>query len=231
MSDGLLLAAATALWLGVLTSISPCPLATNIAAISFIARGMSSPGRVLATGVLYTLGRMLTYLILGALLVASLLSIPEVAMFLQIYMNKVLGPLLLVVGLILLDVIPLRFSTSCGGARVQKWAQSAGVWGSLPLGMVFALAFCPVSAALFFGSLIPLAVSTRSHIALPSLFGIGTGLPVFVFAVVIALSAQAVSRAYKKLTQVETWARRVTGAIFIAVGIYLSLIHIFGVLM
>jgi cytochrome c-type biogenesis protein len=230
LNQGLLLAAATALWLGVLTSISPCPLATNIAAISFIVRGMSSPRRVLATGVLYTLGRTLTYLILGALLVASLLSIPEVAMFLQTYMNKALGPLLLIVGLILLDVIPLRFSTSCGGARVQKWAQSAGVWGSLPLGMIFALAFCPVSAALFFGSLIPLAVSTRSHIALPSLFGIGTGLPVFVFAVVIALSAQAVSRAYKKLTQVEKWARRVTGVVFIAVGIYLSLVQLFGVL-
>ena len=111
----LLIVYGSALWLGILTSISPCPLATNIAAISFIARGMSSARQVLATGVLYTLGRMLTYLILGALLVASLLSIPEVAMFLQIYMNKALGPLLLVVGLILLDVIPLRFSTSLGG--------------------------------------------------------------------------------------------------------------------
>ena len=229
MSEGLLVPSATALWLGVLTSISPCPLATNIAAISFIVRGMSSPGRVLATGVLYTLGRMLTYLILGALLVASLLSIPEVAMFLQIYMNKALGPLLLVVGLILLDVIPLRFSTSCGGARVQKWAQSAGIWGSLPLGMIFALAFCPVSAALFFGSLIPLALDTGSSVTLPSLYGIGTGLPVFVFAVLIGLGAQWVGKALNKLAQIEKWARRATGVIFILVGIYLSLVHIFGV--
>ena len=230
MSEGFLLAAGTAVWLGILTSISPCPLATNIAAISFIARGMSSPGRVLATGVLYTLGRMLTYLVLGALLVASLLSIPEVAMFLQIYMNKALGPLLLVVGLILLDVIPLRFSTSCGGARVQNWAQSAGVWGSLPLGMIFALAFCPVSAALFFGSLLPLAVDAGSSVALPSLYGIGTGLPVFVFALLVGLGAQWVGKAFNKLTQIEKWARRATGVIFILVGLYFTLAYLLGVL-
>jgi len=228
--DSLVLAAGTALWLGVLTSISPCPLATNIAAISFIVRGMSSPGRVLATGILYTIGRTLTYLILGALLVASLLSIPEVAMFLQIYMNKALGPLLVVVGLILLDVIPLRFSTSCGGARVEKWAQSAGVWGSLPLGMVFALAFCPVSAALFFGSLIPLAVDAGSSVALPSLYGIGTGVPVFVFALLIGLGAQWVGKAFNKLTQIEQWARRATGVIFILVGLYFTLAYLLGVL-
>ena len=228
MMDSLVLAAGTALWLGVLTSISPCPLATNIAAISFIVRGMGSARRVLATGVLYTLGRTLTYLILGALLVTSLLSIPEIAMFLQTYMNKALGPLLLVVGLILLDVVPLRFATSCGGGRVQKWAQSAGVWGSLPLGMVFALAFCPVSAALFFGSLIPLAVSTRSQFALPSLFGIGTGLPVFVFALLIGLGAQWVGKAFNKLTQIERWARRVTGVIFVVVGFYFTLVYLLG---
>jgi len=229
MNEGLLLAAATALWLGVLTSISPCPLATNIAAISFIARGMGNARRVLATGVLYTLGRTLTYLILGALLVASLLSIPKVAIFLQTYMNKALGPLLLVVGLILLGVIPLRFAISCGGGKVEKWAQAAGVWGSLPLGMVFALAFCPVSAALFFGSLIPLAVNAGSSVTLPILYGIGTGLPVFAFAVLIGLGAQWVGKAFNKLTVIEKWARGVTGVVFVLVGIYFSLTHVFGV--
>jgi cytochrome c biogenesis protein CcdA len=229
MSEGLLVFSATALWLGVLTSISPCPLATNIAAISFVARGVGSTRRVLATGILYTIGRTFTYLILGALLVASLLSIPEVAMFLQIYMNKALGPLLLVVGLILLDVIPLRFSTSMGGEKLQRWAESAGIWGSLPLGMVFALAFCPVSAALFFGSLIPLALDAGSSVTLPSLYGIGTGLPVFVFASLLGLGAQWVGKAFNKLTQIEKWARRVTAGIFIAVGVYFILLHILDV--
>ena len=229
MSEGLMLAAATAVWLGILTSISPCPLATNIAAISFIARGMSSGRRVLATGILYTLGRTLTYLILGTLLVTSLLSIPEVAMFLQTYMNKVVGPLLLLVGLILLGVIPLRFTASVGGEKLQRWAESAGVWGSLPLGMVFALAFCPVSAALFFGSLIPLALQAGSSVALPSLYGIGTGLPVFVFAILIGMGAHWVGRAFNKLTQIEKWARRITGAIFVLVGIYFSLTYVVGI--
>lgn len=229
MTEGILLAAVTALWLGVLTSISPCPLATNIAAISFIARGMGNARRVLATGVLYTLGRTLTYLILGALLVASLLSIPEVAIFLQTYMNKALGPLLLIVGFILLDIIPLRFATSCGGGKVEKWAQAGGVWGGLPLGMVFALAFCPVSAALFFGSLIPLAVNAGSSVTLPALYGIGTGLPVFVFAVLIGLGAEWVGKAFNKLTVIEKWARGVTGVVFVLVGIYFSLTHVFGV--
>jgi len=228
MSEGLLLAAGTAVWLGILTSISPCPLATNIAAISFISRDVGSARRVVATGVLYTVGRTLTYVILGALLVASLLSIPALAMFLQTYMNKALGPLLVVVGLVLVDVIPLRFSASCGSEKIGRWAQSAGVWGSLPLGMIFALAFCPVSAALFFGSLIPLALDAESRVALPSLYGIGTGLPVFVFAVLIGLGAQWVAKAFDKLTQVEKWARRITGVVFLAVGAYFIVVHLFG---
>ncbi len=229
MSEGLLLAA-TAFWLGILTAVSPCPLATNIAAISFIARDMGHTRQVLATGLLYTLGRTLTYLVLGALLVTSLLSIPNVAMFLQIYMNRALGPLLVVVGIILLDVVPLRFSTSCGEGRLQHWAQTAGIWGSLPMGMIFALAFCPVSAALFFGSLIPLALDAGSRITLPSLYGIATGLPVFVFAVLIGLGAHWVGKAFNKLTQIEKWARQVTGVIFIAVGGYFVFVHTFHAL-
>jgi len=229
MSEGLLIGLASALWLGILTSISPCPLATNIAAMSFIVRGVGSARRVLATGLLYTLGRMLTYLGLGAVLVAGLLAIPEVAMFLQTYMNKILGPLLFVVGLVLLDVIPLRFSASCGSDKIGRWAQSAGLWGSVPLGMVFALAFCPVSAALFFGSLLPLAVAAQSSVLLPSMYGLGTGLPVFVFAVLIGLGAQWVGKVFNKLTQIEKWVRRITGGIFVIVGIYFSLAYIFGV--
>jgi len=226
MSDASTLAAATALWLGVLTSISPCPLATNIAAISYIARDMVSSRRVLATGALYTLGRTLTYLVLGVLLVAGLLSLPDLAMFLQSYMNKVLGPLLIVVALVLLDVLPLRFSANVGSEKVQRWAENVGVWGGLPLGMLFALAFCPVSAALFFGSLIPLALDASSSVVLPSLYGIGTGVPVFVFAALIALSAQQVGKAFDKLTQIEKWARRITGVIFLVVGLYFILIYV-----
>ena len=226
----ILAGALTALWLGVLTSISPCPLATNIVAVSFIGKRLGSPGRVLLSGLLYTAGRVLTYVVLGAIVVAGLLSIPAVSTFLQKYMNKLLGPILILVGMFLLDLLSFRFSFSAPVTEsLQKRMPAWGMWGAAPLGMFFALAFCPVSAALFFGSLIPLSLKTGSSVILPLLYGLGTGLPVFVFAVLIALGARSVSQAFDKLTQVEKWARGVTGLIFVAVGIYFSLAYIFGV--
>jgi cytochrome c biogenesis protein CcdA len=229
MTDSVAIGALTALWLGILTSISPCPLATNVAAISYIGKGLGAPRVVFATGVLYTFGRVLTYLVLAALLVASVLSIPQLSQFLQTYMNKLLGPILIVVGMFLVNLLEFNFSTSAPGGALEARFQSWGVWGAALLGMLFALSFCPVSAALFFGSLIPLAVQTQSSIVLPSLYGVGTGLPVLLFAILIALGAQSVSKAFNRLTQVERWARLVTGLVFIGVGIYLSLAHIFEV--
>ncbi|MEN6370072.1 MAG: aromatic aminobenezylarsenical efflux permease ArsG family transporter [Thermotogota bacterium] len=220
------LAAASSLWFGILTSISPCPLATNITAMSFVGRRVGSPGRVLLAGVLYTLGRSLTYMIVGALLVWSLLSAPRVSLVLQRTMNKVLGPILIVVGILLLELIPLRIPSSgfaqCAGVRIAK----LGSLGALLLGVLFALTFCPVSAALFFGSLLPLAVEQHSPLLLPALYGVGTAIPVLGFAVAIALGAKSLGRAFGRLTRVERWGRRITGAVFIGVGIYLTLANL-----
>ena len=227
--DTFLLTAVSALWLGVLTSISPCPLATNIVAISFISRRVGSPRRVLLTGIFYTAGRTLTYVVLAVFVVASLLSVPRVANALQEHMNKALGPILVLSGMVLLELIRVTPRGSGIGEKMQARAAGYGVWGAGLLGIVFALSFCPVSAALFFGSLIPLSLKSGSSVVLPSLYGVGTALPVFAFAVVIALGTRWVSTAFNKLTQMEVWARRLTGAVFIAVGIYLSLVHIFGV--
>ncbi len=222
-----ILPAATAAWLGILTSISPCPMATNLVAISFISRDMKSPLRVLWAGLLYTLGRTLTYAALGAIFVGSLLSIPVVSLSLQYWMNRLLGPILILVGMFLLDLLRFNFSASPVNSYLNDRAQSWGMWGAWPLGMVFALSFCPVSAALFFGSLIPLSLKTGSQVALPALYGIGTGLPVVMFAIGLAAGAHAVNLAIKRLGGIEKWARRVTGAIFIAVGIYYACDHIF----
>ncbi len=224
------LPAATALWLGILTSISPCPLATNIAAISFVGRRLGSPRDVFWTGVVYTLGRMLTYVALGILLVLSIASVPLVSQLLQKYMNKILGPILILVGMFLLEMLTLGFASPGLSEKMQCRIATWGVWGAGLLGMVFALSFCPVSAALFFGSLLPLAVKYESSVLLPSLYGVATALPVLLFAILVALGAQSLGQAFNKLTRVEWWARRVTGVIFIAVGIYLALTHIFGVL-
>jgi cytochrome c biogenesis protein CcdA len=227
--DGLLFATGSALWLGVLTSISPCPLATNIAAITYIGKRVGSPRMVLLSGLLYTLGRMLAYLTLGIILVASLLSIPDLSYFLQKYMNKFLGPILIIVGLFLLELIKLNFSGGGLGARMQNRVDRYGIWGAGLLGIVFALSFCPVSAALFFGSLIPLAVKHNSSFMFPSIYGIGTALPVIVFAFLIGFSARLVSKVFNQLTKVEFWARRITGVIFIIVGIYYMLIYMFNI--
>jgi len=227
--SGLWIGTFTALWLGILTSISPCPLATNIAAISFISRCVNNTRLVLLAGLIYTAGRMLAYIALGILIVASVLSIPRASHFLEQYMNKVLGPILIVVGMILLDLIRINITGSGAHDNLQRRVGSWGVWGAGFLGVVFALTFCPVSMALFFGSLIPLSIKSNSTVILPAVYGIGTGLPVIVFAILIALGAQWVGKAFDKVTQVEKWIRRLTGVVFIGIGVYFCLAYIFKI--
>ncbi|HUV29982.1 MAG TPA: aromatic aminobenezylarsenical efflux permease ArsG family transporter [Acidobacteriota bacterium] len=226
--DPFLLGAASACWLGILTSISPCPLATNIAAISYVGKRVDSPSLVLLSGLMYMAGRVLVYLVLGILLVASLLSVPELSYFLQNNINAVLGPVLIVAGLFLLEVVRLKFAGPGISRRIQERVAGWGLWGALLLGIVFALSFCPISAALFFGSLIPLAVKQGSRFIFPSLYGLGTGFPVFIFAILIAFGAHSIGRAFNRLTQFELWARRVTGLVFIVVGLYYTLVYDFG---
>ena len=217
------LAVVSALWLGILTSISPCPLAANIAAVSYVGRHVGSPRRVLFAGVLYTAGRAIAYLALGAAAVWSLMSVVSASSFLQGSFSRLIGPMLIVVGLFLLGL----FSFSIRGAGVsdamRERIDRAGIWGALPLGAILALAFCPVSAALFFGSLVPLATQNASPILLPAVYGIGTGLPVVVFAVLIALGVGWMGAALHRLQAFEKWARFATGLIFVGVGIFETL--------
>jgi cytochrome c-type biogenesis protein len=220
----------SAIWLGILTSISPCPLASNIAAISFVSRKVHRTRDVFLSGALYTLGRALAYVALGLLLMAGLAAMDEVSRFLQKYMNQILGPVLILVGMILLELINLKLPGSGISGRMEERVDRWGVWGAGLLGSLFALSFCPISAALFFGSLIPLALQNESGIILPAVYGFGTGLPVFLFAILIALGARSVGKAYGRIASFEKWARRITGSIFIGVGIYYCLVHIFRIL-
>jgi len=217
------------LWLGILTSISPCPLATNIAAISFIGKRVDNVRAVLLSGIMYTIGRMIAYISVGAIVVGGLLSIPSVSNFLQRYMIMAIGPILIIAGMFLLELITFNFRGIINAASAQKLADRSGLFGAGLLGILFALSFCPVSAALFFGSLIPLSVNRGSVLLMPSLFGLGTGLPVLGFAVLVALSARSVGMVFDKLTVFELWSRKVTGVIFIATGMYLSLTYVFRV--
>jgi cytochrome c biogenesis protein CcdA len=225
----LLAASLTAFWLGILAAISPCPLATNIAAISYIGKDLKSGGRVLASGALYALGRVAAYVLVAVLVVSSVLSIPAVAAFLQGGMNRILGPLLIVIGAFVLGWIRLP-KLDCGGRgeALQQRAARGGFAGAGLLGMLFALSFCPISAGLFFGSLIPLSVSSGSRIVVPALFGLGTGLPVVVFAIVLGLGVRQLGQVFQALTRVERWARLSTGAVFILIGVYFVATRIVG---
>lgn len=225
----ILLTIVWAFWFGILTSISPCPMATNIAAISFVGRRVDSPRNVFLSGLLYTGGRTLSYMLLGTLLVSSLLSAPTLSFQLQKYMNLALGPLLILVGMVLLELISFNLGGSGVSEKMQKRVERMGIWGAGLLGIVFALSFCPTSAALFFGSLLPLALKQESGFMLPGVYGIATGLPVLLFAVLLAMGANKVAKAYNRVVAFEKWARYITGGIFIIIGIYFSLTHIFGV--
>ena len=218
----------SAFWLGILTSISPCPLATNIAAVSFISRNLGSSKKVFWSGLLYAAGRMLTYVAIAVLAVASLLSLPEVSFFLETNMHKIIGPLLIVVGVILLDVLPFTFSASLVSSSMQEKAGKWGLWGSGILGIIFALTFCPLSAALFFGSLIPLAIDGKSAVLMPSVYGLGTALPVIAFAFVMAFGVKSIGRVFDKLTQIEKWVRKLTAVVFIGAGLYLLVKNLMG---
>lgn len=217
-----MLAAVTSLWLGILTSISPCPLTTNIAAVSFLGRRVDNPCYALLSGLAYTLGRTMFYAVFGVALSYSLDAIPAVSMFLQQKANYVLAPLLVVIGLVLLNAIKIPLPAFQLNERYQDCLKKWGLLGSFLLGAVFAAALCPVSAALFFGNLMQNEGSVLSLL----LFGIGTGLPVLLFAGIIAFSMNRLGQVYHAISVFEKWARILTGIIFISIGIYYGKVYV-----
>ncbi|MGA1840241.1 MAG: aromatic aminobenezylarsenical efflux permease ArsG family transporter [bacterium] len=216
----IIFAIGSSLWFGILTSISPCPLATNIAAVSYLSKRIAHLKKVILASLAYTFGRMFAYTILGIFLIHSLLSIPMVAQILQAYLNKALGPILFIVGLFLLDIIKINISSfSLSNEKIEYLANSGAI-GSFGLGVIFALSFCPISAALFFGSLIPLSLQNRFGSILPLFYGLGTALPVLFFAVAIAFGLKSLTKWFKRINRVEYFARKITGIIFVLAGLY-----------
>jgi cytochrome c biogenesis protein CcdA len=217
----------SAVWLGILTSVSPCPLATNIAAISFISQRITHKNIVFLSGIIYTIGRSITYIAIGFLIAEALVSIPVLSDFLQRYINKILGISLIIVGMVLLELLQINFPSLNISGNISRKLVEKGVLGSLFLGVLFALAFCPVSAALFFGGLIPITLKAQSNFALPLIYGIGTGLPVLLFAVLVSVGAEYASTLYHRVSRMDHYMKKVTGVIFIIVGIYYVLAYIF----
>ncbi|PKQ63469.1 cytochrome C biogenesis protein [Labilibaculum filiforme] len=209
----------TAFILGLMTAISPCPLATNITAIGFISKDIVSQRKVFINGLVYTLGRAITYTTIGLLFFFGASQF-EFAGFFQEWGEKVLGPLLVIIGLFMLGV--LNFKIPGIGSLTEKMENKANnsFWGVLLLGVVFALAFCPYSGVLYFGMLMPMTISNASGLYLPVFFAIATGIPVIIFAWLIAFSVGSIGSIYNKLKNFELWFRRVVAVVFIVVGLY-----------
>jgi cytochrome c-type biogenesis protein len=207
--------------LGLITAISPCPLATNIAAIAYINRKIGDRKYAVITGSLYTLGRMVSYTFIGILILMIGVEIPGIALFLQTTGEMIVGPLLIVIGILMLviDKIP----AAGGGGKLATLGNKVadkGMLGGFLLGIIFALAFCPYSAVLYFGMLMPLSLKSAEGMALPPIYAIGTGLPVLVFGTLVALGIAGISSWVNALTKVERIIRIIVAVIFIGVGIY-----------
>ncbi len=218
----------TAFWLGILTAISPCPLATNIAAISFIGKHVQKHGRVFVSGLSYTFGRTFAYIVLGASISSGLFALDELSRFLLKYMNEIIGPTMILLGMLLLGWIGSAVSFNLVGDKMKAKAESGNIFWDFAIGVLFALSFCPASAGLFFAGLIPLTIKAESKLLLPMAYGIGTGLPVLFFAVLIAFGAKYVGTAFNTLSSIEKWIRLIAGILFILAGIYYCIRYSFA---
>lgn len=206
--------------LGLMTAISPCPLATNITATAYISKNISSKRKVFLSGILYSLGRAFTYTTIGLILFFGASKF-HIARFFNQNGEKYLGPLLIIIGLVMLNVIRLNFfGKSNFSEKLSEKFQDKGLLGSFLIGAVFALAFCPYSGALYFGMLIPMTISSVDGLYLPIIFAFGTGLPVLIFTYLLAFAASSVGSFYTKITKIEKSMRIIAGVVFILTGLY-----------
>ena len=214
----------TAFLLGLLTALSPCPLATNIAAIGFIGKDMEDRKRVFRNGLLYTLGRLLSYTLLGVVLILVLRegsSMFGIQKAIGTWGEWLLGPLLLVIGLFMLWGDRLNLPQFGFKGNAEGLARKGG-WGALLIGILFALAFCPTSGMFYFGMLIPLSATTPAGYLLPVVFAVATALPVLAVAWILAFSVQQMGRFYGRMRTVQRWMNLLVGVLFVVIGIYYS---------
>lgn len=209
----------TALLLGFMTAISPCPLATNITAIGFISRDLENRNRVFFNGLFYTFGRAITYTIIPLIIFFGVDQF-KFSGFFQRYGEKIIGPLLLLIGIFMLDIIRINFPGLGSLTEKMEKRKSWRYIDAVLLGMVFALAFCPYSGVLYFGMLVPLTITSASGLYLPVIFAIATGIPVIIIAWILAYTVSGIGGVYNKIKIFELWFRRVIALVFIIVGLY-----------
>jgi len=210
----------SAIILGLMTAISPCPLATNITAIAYLSKNIKGKKHILINGLLYTLGRITTYTVIGLVLFfgASRFSVAKI---LQSNGEKYIGPLLIIIGVFMLDLIKINFGSGNKiNELIAKISHKSSFVASFMMGVLFALAFCPYSGVLYFGMLIPLTVSSASGLYLPSLFAIATALPVIIFAFIISYAIGNIGKMYNKILVFEKYFKKIVAVVFIMVGLY-----------
>lgn len=214
--------AMTAFLLGLLTTISPCPLATNIAAIGYISKDIENRRRIFRNGLLYTVGRIIAYTVLGIILISILkegASVFGIQKSVGKWGEMLIGPLLLLIGLFMLFGHKFHLPQFGFGGNGEGLALKGG-WRVLLLGVLFAMAFCPTSGVFYFGMLIPMSVTASAGCLLPVLFAIATALPVLAVAWILAFSVEKLGEFYGKLRTIQKWLNIIVGIIFMAVGIY-----------
>lgn len=210
----------TAFLLGVMTSISPCPLATNITAIAYISKDIKTAKHTLISGLIYTLGRGISYTLLATLIYFGL-STFSIASIFQGWGDKILGIVLILISLVMFGVIKINFGGKSEKVeKIKEWLSTKGHIGTLLLGVLFALAFCPYSGVLFFGMLVPLVLSSSESLLLPPFFALGTGLPVILFSIILAFSVEKLGKMYNMMGKIEKVMRYGVATVFLVTGIY-----------
>ncbi len=214
-----------AFFIGLMMAISPCPLATNITAIAYASKRIDDSRHTMLVGLLYTLGRMFTYVFITSLIVWLGVNVQGISLFLQKYGNSLLGPLLIIIGIVMLDLIKFNFLKENGHiAKLKEKLAKKGFLGAFLLGVIFALAFCPFSAVLFFGMLIPLALRAGDGILIPAIFAFATGLPVIIASFILVHSVSKLGNIMNKVQTFEKWTRKTVAVVFIIVGVYYTVI-------
>lgn len=229
MTEALALMASAA-GLGLLTAVHPCPLAGHLGALAALSGWSRRPRRVWVAGLALAAGFASAYAALGILLSWGLASAPHTSEVLQTYLTRLLGPLLVVAGMLMAGLLggsgtpALRERLSARLGR-RAW----GSWIAFPAGMLLALSFCPASAAIFFGVLLPLALTKQMPVLLPVTYGAGVALPLALAAFLAAFGAQWIGRKAEREARTRT-VRLAAGTVLILVGITHALRHVYGIL-
>jgi cytochrome c-type biogenesis protein len=208
----------SAILLGLLTAIAPCPMTINITAIGYIGRDFSNKKRLFLNGIFYAMGTIFAYSALAMILYFGADKFRISSLFQQ-YSEKIIGPLLLVIGVLMLGIVNIKFPAFNRLTEKFRARQHFRKWDAFLLGGILALAFCPYSGILYFGILVPLTISASAP-WLPVFYSSAAAIPVIIFAWLLAFTVSGIGKLYNKIKAIEFWFSKCVALLFIGIGIY-----------